>query len=164
MIDAHEIALGLWQGSFPPRGATLAKLGFDTLVLAAEELQFPADSYPGVEVIGAPNRDDGSPLTWNQLQTAVATAREVQKRLQDGKKVLVTCAAGVNRSGLVSALTLHFVYGWSGERCIQVVRERRKLSEFRQALNNQFFVQALRRLPGRQDQKPSEPLILVVVK
>ena len=119
------------------------------MVLAAEEFQFPAGEFPGVAVLHAPNNDDGSPLTREQLSIAVTAARQVAARIQDGQKVLSTCAAGVNRSGLVSALTLHFMYGWSGDMCIQVVRKKRKLSN-RLALSNQFFTQALRRLPGSQ--------------
>jgi protein-tyrosine phosphatase len=121
--------------------------GFNAVVLAAEEWQFPAEMFEGVAVIHAPNNDDGSPLTRDQLSIAVNAARQAATRIQDGQKVLSTCAAGVNRSGLVSALTLHFRYGWSGDRCIEVVRKKRKLSN-RLALSNQFFTQALRRLPA----------------
>lgn len=148
MLDAHEIIPGLWQGSLPPRGSLVALEGFDTLVLTAVEYQFSSVYFPGVEVIRAPNEDAGEPLTHPQLQVAVWAAKEVVKRLQAGEKVLVTCAQGINRSGLVVALTLHFLHGWPGRICIQAVRLKRKPRQGHKALTNPYFVQALERLPG----------------
>jgi protein-tyrosine phosphatase len=148
VIDANEIVPGLWQGSIPPRGNVLARYGFDVVVLAASEFQFPASLFEGVTVIHAPNDDHGSPLTREQLDTAISAAKEVATRVKDGQKVLSTCAQGVNRSGLISALALHFVYGWNGDHCIGVVRRKRKLSNGHQALSNRFFTEALRKLPG----------------
>lgn len=148
MIEAHEIVPGLWQGSVPPRGNTLARYGFEAVVLAASEFQFPSDLFEGITVIHAPNDDDGSPLTREQLATAITASKVVAARVKDGQKVLSTCAAGVNRSGLVCALALHFIYGWNGDHCIGVVRRKRKLPGLRQALSNRFFTEALRKLPG----------------
>ncbi len=139
---------GLWQGSLPPRGSLVALEGFDLLVLTAVEYQFTSFEYPGVEVLRAPNEDSGDPLTRPQLQIAIAAAKEVVKRLQAGEKVLVTCAQGINRSGLVVALALHFLYGWPGRICIEAVRVKRKLRQGHKALTNPSFVQALERLPG----------------
>lgn len=150
-FDAHEIVPGLWQGSLPPNGLILRNAGFGTLVLCARELQVPDIYFPEVRVIHAPNDDHPEmPLTAEKLRTAIVAAREVSKALQAGDKSLVTCAAGLNRSGLVSALALHMTYGWSGEDCISKIRaarESRKYPEL-EALSNSEFCTVLRRLPA----------------
>jgi hypothetical protein len=148
VIEAHQIVPGLWQGSVPPQGNILARYGFHAVVLAAEEFQFPANLFEGVKVIHAPNLDDGSPLTRAQLDIAISAAKQVTARIKDGQVVLSTCAAGINRSGLVSALTLHFLYGWNGDHCIRVVREKRLIEGMRIALSNRSFTEALGKLPG----------------
>jgi protein-tyrosine phosphatase len=163
VIEANEIVPGLWQGSIPPRGNTLARYGFNAVVLAAVELQLPAHLFEGVDVLHAPNEDDGSPLTREQLIIAISAAKQVAARVTDGQKVLSTCAQGVNRSGLVTALALHFIYGWNGDHCIGVVRRKRKLANGRRALSNQFFTEALRKLTGvpKQPRLSPEGLLLV---
>jgi len=71
--------------------------------------------------------------------------------LKDGDKVLVTCVAGVNRSGLVVALAIHEFMGCSGKACIDLVRKNRKLiySIGPRALNNPYFVRVLEKLVER---------------
>lgn len=130
-------------------------MGFHALVLTALEWQIPALEFPGLAVIHAPNNDDGSPLTRDQLDRALTAARQVVTRLQNGQKVLVTCAAGVNRSGLVSALSLHFLKGWSGDKCIAVVRKRRQTRQM--PLCNPFFTAALRKLPAATPKPKMSP-------
>ena len=152
-IDADEIAPGLWQGSIPPKGKKLSRLGFDLLVLAAREWQFRPELFHDVEGINAPNDDNAQlyPLTREKLHTALQAARRVVEGLVRGETVLVTCAAGMNRSGLVSALALHLLYGWSGSRCIQEVRTKRGPGKDGYLpLSNSEFVDVLRRLSARQ--------------
>ena len=153
-LDANEITPLLWQGSVPPRGDRLNQVGIKVLVLCAREWQFREKPEPflGVRIIRAPNDDSPKyPLTREKLRIALWAAGEVSRAIQAGEQVLVTCAAGLNRSGLVSALTLHKLYGWSGERCIRQVQEKRRNSAAHPglgALSNPEFVTALRRLPG----------------
>jgi hypothetical protein len=148
MIDAHEIVPLLWQGSKPKPGREIADAGFDVLVFCARDHQPSPASFPGLEVILAPN-DDHTFLTKDDLAVAVSTATRVAKRLLSGKKILVTCYAGINRSGLVVALTLHKAFGYSGRSCIELVRQRRKFEDGDVALTNTFFVEALLKLPGQ---------------
>lgn len=159
-LDADEIYPGLWQGSLPPKGNVLARHGFKAVALCAMEWQLPANAFWGVSVLHAPNRDDGSPLTREQLDIAIETAKKLTRRIQDGQKVLSTCYHGINRSGLVSALTLHFLNGWSGAYCREVVRANRKIPDHRMALSNKDFTQALLNLPGKDPVK-EEPLIIL---
>jgi hypothetical protein len=150
MIEAHEIVPGLWQGSKPRTGRTVAEAGFDVAVFCAREYQPSSTYFPGVQVIHAPNEDDPLyPISKEELQTAVMTATRLQRLLEDGKQILVTCMAGINRSGLVVALTLHKAFGYSGRTCIDIVRERRQFHDG-EALRNPQFVDALLKLPGEE--------------
>jgi hypothetical protein len=151
-LDAHEIVPGLWQGSLPPSGSAVADAGFDVLVLCARDYQRPADDYPGVEIIYAPNNDSAwSRPKGKDMAIASWAARKVVTAVQDGSRVLVTCFAGINRSALVVALAIHGLHGYSGPACIQLIREKRKLAHpTDQALTNDYFVEALLRLPGRR--------------
>lgn len=61
-------------------------------------------------------------------------------RWQEGKRVLVRCAAGLNRSGLITALVLMRA-GHSADDAVSLIRERRSAD----ALFNHSFVQYLQR-------------------
>lgn len=147
-LDAHEIVPGLWQGAIPPEGGEVGIRGFNTLVFCAREHQPQAELFPGVRVIHAPNDDHPvyGPLDREKLRVAIQAARQVSEALRNGGKALVTCAAGANRSGLVTALTLHFLYGWSGHKAINQIRRRRKVKGGYRPLSNQEFVSALQNL------------------
>ena len=150
MIEASEITKNLWQGSVPEPGTYVAEAGFDVLVLSAREHQRSSIYYPGVQVLHAPNDDNERyPFTREKLRIALHAARQSAEAIKEGKSVLVTCAAGLNRSGLISALTLHFLHGWSGAQCIKVVREKRGLWRDPQPLSNDEFVTVLNRLPEK---------------
>lgn len=145
-FDADEITTGLWQGSYPKEGRVVADSGFDVLVLCANSFQPPASTFPGlVEVIHAPAYDDlYRPVSKVVLHRALEAAKLVSTHIQQGRNVLVTCQAGLNRSGMVSALSLHLMYGWPGDQCVVHVQDRRE-----EALFNEQFVEALRKLKSR---------------
>jgi protein-tyrosine phosphatase len=151
LVDADEIAPNLWQGSWPGIGKQVRDSGFSMLVLCAEEHQEPEEDFPGVDVIYAPNYDDGiHPLDRELLQDAIQAARQVTQAVRSNRKVLVTCKAGLNRSGLVVGIALHLLFGWSGSRCIERIRLLRKDRHKRLPLGNDEFVNALQQLgrPG----------------
>lgn len=119
----------------------LAAKGFDVLVLAAKEHQPHAEYYPDLAIIRVPLTDTLlQPVDWLAAQRA---ASEVARAYLAGARVLVTCQAGLNRSGLVNALALHALTGMSGDDAQRLVRRRR-----RGALFNPSYVQALKKLPG----------------
>jgi hypothetical protein len=139
-IDAHRIAPGLYQGSRPPGGLALARLGFSAVVLCAIEHQPDGYRFEAVDVLYAPMQDDGRPLTPEEWERARTASREVAVRLLSGKRVLVTCSAGLNRSGLVSALTLLRIAprGFTPYDAVRRVQSRRA-----GALGNPYFVDAI---------------------
>lgn len=86
---------------------------------------------------------------------AIATASQLADYLLAGRSILVTCLAGINRSGLVVALTLHRAFGYSGRACIELVRRKRIVDPGYPPLSNQRFVEALLKLSGTDlDQHP----------
>lgn len=145
-MSLDRIHKGLFQGSRPLPGYVLGHEGFKLLVLCAEEYQPAANNFPGVQVVYAPNDDDSSRLpTRDELRLAIQAARQAVPVLEGGGKVLSTCHMGLNRSGLVSALTLHLWLGVSGEQAIRLVQRGR-----RGALRNPGFVACLSRLKASE--------------
>lgn len=151
MLDVNHIAMGLlFQGAHPPPGRQLHDTGFHVLVLCAREHQHRAAEYPGLTVIRAP-MDDGPVVP----AVARATAQEVARAIRGGWFVYIACHLGFNRSGLVSALALHELTGWSGKPCVRLVQLRRP-----GALNNEVFASYVARLPVKQ-RRAGAPLQLV---
>ena len=70
--------------------------------------------------------------------TLIALADLVRSMRAAGKRVLVHCAAGINRSGLLAAASL-IREGYDVDDAIETVRSART-----GALNNPEFVEALR--------------------
>jgi protein-tyrosine phosphatase len=117
----------LAQGSAPPPNVPLP---FDLVVLAAMEYQ-DAD-IPGCEVLRVPLDDSGPPPTPIERTLIRHAAHEVARQLRAGKRVLVTCWQGRNRSGVISGLAL-VELGVPREEAI------RRISEFRSGLTNLHF-------------------------
>lgn len=137
IIDADEIIPGLWQGAAPRNWSEVRNQGFDVLVLCAAEHQ--PDDVPGVIVIRHPLLDE---VGFYLLDTLVYKVRGVAQRIAanvlSNKRCLVTCHAGINRSGFVTAAALHFITGTPGSDCVKVVQASRY-----GALRNPDFVKAL---------------------
>lgn len=136
----------IYQGS--AQGAVEAESrNFDAVVLCAEEWQPDKSAFgrPSLRVIYAPNNDDGSPLTREQVQIAIAAAREVAQLYRQDKRVLVTCMMGRNRSGLVTAIALTLLFGISGRDAMRHVKRSRE-----DALTNDFFNKFLGKIPRKE--------------
>lgn len=129
-LDAHEVFPRLWVGSVPPRGGVLATLGFTHVVLCAEDFQFPAGEYHGVRVVHCPYEDTENVMSGATLALVFATARAVSEAQRAGGTVLVTCAAGLNRSALVAALAMRMqgVEAWAAVERIRAHRYTHCLS------------------------------------
>jgi hypothetical protein len=124
----HEILPGLWQGGTEDT---------DVLGQGKPADHFTAD-YPFDLVVTLYN--DANPAPWGTEEvrfgffdaaltdaaatTVVRLAHYTFTRWQAGATVLIRCQAGVNRSGLVSALTLMYA-GYSATDAIALLRERR---------------------------------------
>lgn len=158
-IDITHVYEGLYQGAWPPIGDQLARRGFDVLVLAANENQHE-ELYSNIQVICAPGDDDARPERLARfLPGWMLAAARVAQLLERGKKVLVTCMAGLNRSGMITAMALHLHTGWSGEECVEHIQSLRA-----NALCNETFAKWLKenlkesestRLPSLEVESPT---------
>ncbi len=142
---ATHIAPRLWQGGFPLVPMTVAASGFDMIVLCAEELQ--PDKVPcnfsGCVVVCAPLDDTDEPDKVPGIVEAAANAANVVvDALGRGQRVLVTCAKGRNRSGLVVALVLVAHLRISGREARERVQTLRP-----NALTNGAFAAFLDKVP-----------------
>jgi protein-tyrosine phosphatase len=144
MTKASEILPRLYQGGFPPSGDYLSKQGIRVLALCARELQPPDTDYPGVQVLRCPLNDQYEPLTPDERVMAQRIALKLAHAVRGGRKVLITCAMGINRSGLIMALTIRELTGMAGIDAVRLIRRKRS-----GALTNESFVRALEALPGK---------------
>jgi hypothetical protein len=142
-IDATPIAPHLYQGSVPPSGRALADARFTMLVLAACEHQPRSTNFPGLRSVVHAPIDDAIPSP-DEIATVVNAAKLVAEEIKRGGKVLVTCMQGRNRSGLISALAIRSLYGFSGKQVLLQVQTMRQ-----NALTNPSFQQLLADLPSR---------------
>lgn len=112
-------SLKLYVGSQPPFDR---ELGFDTLVLCARELQPERLGFKGA-VVRCPLIDDT--LSKEEIRLALNTSSRVVADLKQGKRVLVTCHAGLNRSALVAALAMAQMTRMSAGEIVMHLRQRR---------------------------------------
>lgn len=139
MNTPSEIVPGLWQGGVPWPGAEAANAGFDMIVFAAREWQPMPFMYPDVQIVKVPLDDDyDRAMPRLQALAAMRVAAMVAKAVRSGQKVLVTCFAGRNRSGLIVALAVMELCGVDGVQAARVVRERRQTPMGPALANPQF--------------------------
>jgi protein-tyrosine phosphatase len=135
LADRNEISPGLWVGSAPEPQDSLQV--FDVLVLCAEEVQPLRGRFRG-EVIRTGFRDTPWPEA-KDVAIILKAARKVAARLAAKKVVLVTCAAGLNRSALVAGLALRMVTKTAPNQILLRIRRRRSPD----ALRNPAFEKLL---------------------
>lgn len=122
-LDINMIRPGLYQGSLPPTGTKLKDAGIDVVVLCTKNYQPPRNEFEGVEVIRSPI-SDSERLSRGRIRLALRTSEKMADAIKDGKTVLSTCRAGMNRSSLHSALTM-LRLGEEPEEIIEKIRKAR---------------------------------------
>ncbi|MFE9994080.1 protein-tyrosine phosphatase family protein [Streptomyces avermitilis] len=136
-----EIVPGLWMGGHEfqgPAGQLEFAVVRDEFDLVLTLLRLPGHGPDeGVEHHVWPIPD--GPLDGTQLAGVIRLAQTAAEALEQGRRVLVRCYHGYNRSGLVVAHTL-IRSGRSAEEAIRLVRTRRS----HWALHNDLFVAYLR--------------------
>ena len=90
------------------------------------------------------NLHDENPMPEDHPALALEAARWVAGQVRFGNRVLITCAAGLNRSGFVSALALWLLTGKPGTQIVEHIRAHRD-----DALMNPSFASYIERLPAR---------------
>lgn len=137
--DANEVAPGIYVGSRPDYEECRS---YEVIVFAAKEYQPSATDFPGIKIIHAP-MDDTDPMSKEDTTTALRTAMTVAALRRKGNRVLVTCWAGLNRSGLIAALALKLLYKTNATQAIQRVRNARGPW----AISNNAFVRLIGATP-----------------
>ncbi|MFB8178202.1 protein phosphatase [Streptomyces sp. NPDC055966] len=137
-----EIVPGLWMGGHEVRGCSgraepvVVRDEFDVVQTL---LRLPGHGPdPGVEHHVWPIPD--GPLDGTQLAGVMRLAGAANEALDSGRRVLVRCYHGYNRSGLVVAHALVQRGHSSPDEVIQLIRARRSAW----ALHNELFVEYLR--------------------
>ena len=120
-MDTWLITPSLYQGAGCP--------GDDHTYDLAIHLCSWEDSIYGCKLTTSPKNSywpipDGSmeQIDINELEALVSNLCDV---VLDGRKVLVHCAAGINRSSLVTALVVRRLFGLSGVDATAYIRARR---------------------------------------
>lgn len=145
----------LWQSGVPNPLRAVKDANVEILVLASREMQPDAEGLenvkriiPGVKLILVPLDDVENPRIMRDIgERAQQAASRVTEKLREGKTVLVTCTAGMNRSGLISALTLRELLNISGKDAVEMVRSGRAPSG-RAAFTNDVFRSYVESLPA----------------
>jgi len=143
-LSANWVMRGLYIGGQPPLGSNLARRGFNILVLCAAEIQPKSKEFPGLKKLYHAPLNDYLHFEHGEQGVALRAAKVVNDEIRAGQHVLVTCHLGINRSGLVTALALHLLTGWSGQMCLDYLRKKRE-----GALINPFYAEYVRSLPER---------------
>lgn len=128
------------MGSHPHIDPTDGRV--DVWVMCAKELQDSRGAPRRVIVSKIPLSDDGYTLTEGQAREADFIVDGIVHSVLSGKTVLVTCAEGRNRSGLLTALAVRQLEGVTGKDAVRIVRSRRQAK----ALTNRLFVMYLESL------------------
>jgi hypothetical protein len=114
---------------------------FDILVMCAGEWQphvtLPEDKVK--RVVRVPYDDSKYDLPQSVLALLHKRADELAQEHRGGRKILITCLAGRNRSGLLTALVLMKRFDLSPEKAIGLIKDRR--GPF--ALTNKIFTSYL---------------------
>ncbi|WP_459751412.1 protein-tyrosine phosphatase family protein [Streptomyces sennicomposti] len=136
-----EIVPGLWMGGHEVRtrsGQRETVVVHDEFDLVQTLLRLPGHGPdPGVEHQVWPIPD--GPLDGTQLAGVIRLAEAAGDALDAGRRVLVRCWSGYNRSGLVVAHALVH-RGCSADEAVRLIRARRSPW----ALHNELFVDYLR--------------------
>lgn len=135
---------GLFIGSRPYLSEFVGAHTFDVIVLCDGGWQGKQELYPWARVYDCPLMDDeeGGMLA-GEVSRAWAAGHYAAHHLSLGSRVLVTCHAGHNRSGLVAGLAM-CAMGKDGADAVRTIRENRP-----GALYNSHFVKLLEDLKGR---------------
>jgi protein-tyrosine phosphatase len=133
----NEMIPGLYMGS--RRAVEGQPKIFDLYVGCAVELKPPRSIMGKFKTMWVPLSD----TEWEfrdrpeEINMLVGAARQIAAQVMAGKKVLIYCNMGMNRSGLMMALTL-MQLGYSLNEALSLIRARNRCT-----LSNDSFMAAL---------------------
>jgi protein-tyrosine phosphatase len=118
-------------------------MGFTGVLLCAAEYQPRSRQFPGLHWVGHCPLVDHVP-TPEEMDTAMVAASALVEAWESGETVLVTCAAGRNRSAMVCAMALNLITCEPASKCIGFVKQMREPDVGAPVLFNQAFVELIR--------------------
>lgn len=126
-LDANwVIPKHLAIGAMPHKVEIVWDHGFDYLFVTAGEHRWAKETGPHNAWIGfLPLYDQPSLTSWEK-QRLTLTSKFIAKLVKKGFKVLIVCNAGLNRSGLVTALTIKELLKVNGLAAVKLVQRARK--------------------------------------
>lgn len=138
--DCHMITDRLWMGGLPTGFPQLFER-WDVIVLCAGEYQ-PHVELPedwNKVILRVPFDDSPNAIPHSVEKSLHKQAKYLAQLHAEGKNILITCFAGVNRSGLLTALVLRYAFGCDGAEAIYKIQSVRTF-----ALTNKTFCNYIR--------------------
>jgi atypical dual specificity phosphatase len=138
MADAHEIIPRLWLGN--RRAAVnmewLQTNNINVVVNCSRDIPFSDDTYVvGRRIYRIPIDDSLREKDINYLTTASEeVALTLLREYKSGARILVHCAAGMQRSAATVAIFLMTLNHWSAEKAVVYIRSIREIA-FRPGIN-----------------------------
>lgn len=112
-ILPNRLWQGRWREEIPCYGAIISMVARGRPRGCSHYFEYP---------IRDPMWDHEMTADWHdRVESAVDMTLQ---QLEQGRRVLVVCAAGANRSGIVVALTLRELFRWTGARVLRETRSR----------------------------------------
>jgi protein-tyrosine phosphatase len=131
----------LWHGGCPVDFDWVRASGIDLVLDVADADAHPPDgAVDGLVYLKCPLVDEG---TIPDPALTLGLASLVAGLVRDGRRALVHCTFGRNRSGLMATLLVRELLGLSGADALAHVRARR-----RNVANNETFEEWLESLPA----------------
>jgi protein-tyrosine phosphatase len=125
-LDYHWIVPGIAQGAYPDPPKSAFQV-FDVIVFCAEELQPRIKAPAGKQIFKLPLDDDiYRPIPPEIGKLLHQAAQALATYHAGGHKLLITCAQGVNRSGLMTGLTMMYSLRMPARETIKLIRSKRK--------------------------------------
>lgn len=145
LIYTHDSGGKIYQGGKKDIRSAIEYSDLDAIVFAAYEFQ-PKIRASRIIPIYAPLDDNFDPSPEDAkytIKTANEAAEKVAKLVRQGKKVLVSCQAGWNRSGIITALSIKKLTNYKGNEIITLIKLNRRF-----ALSNPAFQTFIRKIAG----------------
>jgi len=139
-LDYNWILPGKLAQGARPKPVYPAFGPFDVVVFTAMEYQPRVGALPrSKEAVYLPMDDDPyRPIPPAIIQAVEVMSVKLARAIQSGRRVLVTCQMGANRSGLVTGMTLRAL-GYKGPDAVALIRAKRVLQDGEKALYNPIF-------------------------
>ncbi len=142
VLPPNEILDGrLWIGGAPVDYSWARRRGIDVVVDVSDpDMQPRPDEVRDIDYRKCPLADHDELPDIEQVEELVG---HVVDSVRAGRRVLVHCSFGKNRSGLVVTLAVRELLGVTGAKAVALVRSRRH-----RAVNNQTFAAYVEALPA----------------